>query len=74
MVEFMYLVFTRMPGESYHVVLVTYFERSLTALCVDSSRRSNNNNNQYCLPDNDTASLGVMYPLVSVISEDHCQH
>ena len=38
-VEFMYLVFTRMPGESYRMRLrslllccVTYFER----LCVDS--------------------------------------
>ena len=39
LVEFMYLVFTRMPGESYRRQLgslccCTYFERYLTPLCV----------------------------------------
>ena len=48
LVEFMYLLFTRMPGESYRrsigslfvclFVSVTSFERKLTPLCVDSAR------------------------------------
>ena len=43
LVEFMYLVITSMPGESYRrrlrsccCICVTYFERSLTPFCVDS--------------------------------------
>ena len=44
LVEFMYLVLTRMPGESYRsdsglccCTRATYFERELTPLCVDFS-------------------------------------
>ena len=45
LVEFMYLLFTRMPCENYRrrlgsllFVFVTSFERKLTPLCVDSAR------------------------------------
>ena len=41
-VEFMYFVFTRMPGESYHrlccCVCVTSFRRKLYPVCVDSGQ------------------------------------
>ena len=46
LVEFMYLVFTRKPGENYSRRLrsllftsVTYFEHYLTLLCVDQRER-----------------------------------
>ena len=39
LVQFMYFVFTCMPGESYHRCLgsfvLIYFKRQLTPLCVD---------------------------------------
>ena len=48
--EFTYLVFTRMPGESYSRRLaslllcpVTSFQRLLTPLCVDSRTQKKNN-------------------------------
>ena len=42
LVEFIYLLFIRMPGESYRslsCVCVTSFERQLTPLLVDSAAR-----------------------------------
>ena len=73
LVEFMYLVFTRVPGESYRWRLgslllrfVTSFECLLTLLRVDSAHENVDNKLSVC------QRLSVMRTKTSLTPQRHC--